>query len=301
MLRGIVFDIQRYSIHDGPGIRTTVFLKGCPLHCPWCHNPESQAAEPELMLLSGRCISCGACATACESGAAYAVGDAVLTDRERCTCCGACVEICPTQAREMVGQDMSVGEVMAQIERDTVFYDQSGGGVTFSGGEPLAQPEFLLELLEACRQREIHTALDTCGQAPWEVLDTVRHYVDLFLYDVKATDDETHRRLTGQSNAEIMQNLRNLSRAGHRIVLRVPIVPTVSDDVRHVRQIGALAASLPHLEGIDLLPYHHTGSDKYERVNRLYSLPDLRPPGEDRMSQLQGILSSFGLNVRVGG
>jgi len=300
-LQGIVFDIQRYSIHDGPGIRTTVFLKGCPLHCHWCHNPESQAAEPELMLLAGRCIGCGACTVACESGAAYAVGDAHFTDRARCTCCGACVEVCPTQAREMVGQDMSVRDVTAQIERDILFYDQSRGGVTFSGGEPLAQPEFLLGLLIACREREIHTALDTCGHAPWEILDSVRKHVDLFLYDLKTMDDQVHRRLTGVSNAEILRNLRDLSRAGHKIVLRVPVIPTISDDERHVRRIGAFAASLPHLERIDLLPYHHTGIDKYERVNRQYTLPDLRPPEEAHLSQLQEVLRSFGLRVHIGG
>jgi pyruvate formate lyase activating enzyme len=190
---------------------------------------------------------------------------------------------------------------MAEIERDVPFYDESGGGVTFSGGEPLAQPDFLHSLLRACREKEIHTALDTCGFAPWEVLDGVRESVDLFLYDLKVMDDARHRTLTGASNARILENLRALSQAGHEIVLRVPIIPGVNDDDRNVRQTGAFAAALPALRRVDLLPYHHAGTEKYSRLHRAYALPETRPPSDGRMQKIARALRELGLQVKTGG
>jgi pyruvate formate lyase activating enzyme len=298
---GIVFDIKKFSIHDGPGIRTTVFFKGCPLNCWWCHNPESQAWEPELTLWPGRCIRCGACVDACPQGAISRDGDEVSTDRMRCTRCGACAEACTAEARQIVGREMSVPQVMSEVERDVPFYDESGGGVTVSGGEPLAQPAFLLALLQACKGKEIHTALDTCGFAPWEVLDGVREHVDLFLYDLKVMDDARHRTLTGVPNERILQNLRALSQAGHEIVLRVPVIPGVNDDDRNVRQTGAFAASLPALRRVDLLPYHHAGTEKYGRLHRAYALPETRPPSDERIAEIARALRELGLHVKTGG
>jgi pyruvate formate lyase activating enzyme len=298
---GIIFDIKKFSLHDGPGIRTTVFLKGCPLICWWCHNPESQALEPELVFRSNRCILCEACMSACEQGAISCDGDTISTDTEKCTLCGACVEVCYAEAREMIGREVTVSQVMAEIERDVAFYDESGGGVTFSGGEPLLQRDFLLALLRACKEKEIHTAVDTCGFSSWETLDSIRGYVDLFLYDLKLMDDAKHRELTGVSNELILRNVQALSQQGHNIALRVPIIPGINDDDESVRQIGAFAAALPRLNQVDVLPYHRAGVDKYTRLNKVYKLPEIRPPSEERMAEIAQLLIECGLQVKIGG
>lgn len=301
MVTGIVFDIKKFSIHDGPGIRTTVFFKGCPLNCWWCHNPESQAPEPELVFWEGRCIRCGACLEVCDPGAIFWDGDVVSTDGEKCTLCGACAEACYAEAREIVGREMTVAQVMAEIERDVPFYDESGGGVTFSGGEPLAQRDFLLALLRACREKEIHTAVDTCGFATWETFDNIREYVGLFLYDLKLMDAAKHQKFTGVSNGLILRNLQALSQRGHDIFLRVPIIPGINDDDEEVRRIGAFAAALPRLERVDILPYHRAGVEKYGRLNEVYELPETRPPSDERMAEITQMLRGFGLQVKIGG
>ena len=301
MVTGIIFDIKKFSIHDGPGIRTTVFFKGCPLNCWWCHNPESQAPEPELVFWEGRCIRCGACLEVCDPGAIFWDGDVVSTDGEKCTLCGACAEACYAEAREIVGREMTVAQVMAEIERDVPFYDESGGGVTFSGGEPLAQRDFLLALLRACREKEIHTAVDTCGFATWETFDNIREYVGLFLYDLKLMDAAKHQKFTGVSNGLILRNLQALSQRGHDIFLRVPIIPGINDDDEEVRRIGAFAAALPRLERVDILPYHRAGVEKYGRLNEVYELPETRPPSDERMAEITQMLRGFGLQVKIGG
>ncbi len=297
MATGIVFDIKRFSIHDGPGIRTTVFLKGCPLRCWWCHNPEGQASQPELILRPERCIGCGACLEVCECGAIFQNGERMVTDRVCCISCGACAEVCYAEAREVVGREMTVVEVMDAIERDSAFYDQSGGGVTFSGGEPLTQPIFLGELLRACKAAALHTTLDTCGFAHWDVVESVRADVDLFLYDLKLIDDVRHREVTGASNVRILENLRRLSRKGHRIVLRVPIIPGINDDEETVHAIGAFAAELPSLERVELLSYHRIGQSKYRQLGKICPMPETDPPSEDRMAEIARMLGSRGVSV----
>jgi pyruvate formate lyase activating enzyme len=298
---GVVFDLKRFSVHDGPGIRTTVFFKGCPLNCWWCHNPEGQAEEPELMLRPDRCIGCGACVDVCENEAIVTEGDVLVTRRERCTACGACVDVCYADARVIVGKRMTVDQVMAEIERDVPFYDQSGGGVTISGGEPLAQPEFLDEILRACKQRGLHTALDTCGFSPWADLDWLRRDVDLFLYDLKLMDAERHRKCAGVSNEQILENLQRLSGREHRIVLRVPVIPGVNDDEENLRQMGAFAAELPSLERVDLLPYHRIGRDKYRGLGKACTMSDTLPPSDGRMVEVAQTFRTFDLRVTIGG
>lgn len=299
MNKGIIFDVKKFSIHDGPGIRTTVFLKGCPLSCWWCHNPEGQAMVPELILRPERCIVCGACLEVCERGAVTSCSEGVITEREHCTACGDCVDVCYAEARAMVGRGVTVAEVMDAIERDTAFYDQSGGGVTISGGEPLAQPEFLRDLLHACQAQGLHTTLDTCGFAPWEALDSVRQYVDLFLYDLKLMDEARHQAFTGVSNERILDNLRRLSDEGHRIVLRVPVIPGINDDEENVRAMGAFAADLPHLERVDLLPYHRIGRDKYRRLGKPCPMPETDPPSDAQIGEIAQTLRQFDLQVSL--
>ena len=232
-----------------------------------------------MIVRESRCIGCGACVDACPEDA-ITWADGPVTDWNRCERCGICADACFADAREQIGREMTVAQVLAEIERDVAFYDESGGGVTLTGGEPLAQHAFTLALLAACKAREIHTALDTCGFASWNVLDQVRPYVDLFLYDLKLVDDARHREVTGAPVGPILANLRALSERGHAIRLRVPVIPGVNDDDESIRQIAAFAASLPHLQGIDLLPYHTTAADKYARMNKPYRLGGTHPPSE---------------------
>jgi len=297
---GIIFDIKRFSIHDGPGIRTTVFLKGCPLSCSWCHNPEGQVSGQELMLRYDRCIACGACVAICAEDAVAWDSDTLVTNRERCQGCGACVELCYAGARELVGRPVTVSDVIADVMRDVPFYDESGGGVTFSGGEPLSQPAFLRDLLCACRQGGLHTALDTCGFATSDVLDSISPYVDLFLYDIKLIDEQRHREATGVSNEAILRNLRRLSRQGHRIILRMPIIPGVNDDEDNLRRIGVFAADLSSVERLDLLPYHRIGRDKYHQLGRACAMPRVDTPSAPRMTEIACLLREFDLTVRIG-
>ena len=300
-LRGVVFDIKKFALHDGPGIRTTVFLKGCPMHCWWCHNPEGQAARPEIMFHRSRCNGCGDCLGVCTPGALKLAAEGLLIDRNKCTLCGACVQACPAEALELSGREMTVAEVLAEIEKDGLFYDESGGGVTLSGGEPLMQPEFLLHLLRACKERGLHTALDTSGYTPWAVLERVSNHVDLFLYDLKLMDGGRHRRFTGVSSELILSNLRTLSDQGHAIIVRLPLIPGVNDGEENIRQTGEFLASLAHSHPLDILPYHRAGIGKYAKLSRTYCFPEIQPPALERSAEIAQMLASFGLEVTIGG
>lgn len=296
---GLIFDLRRFSIHDGPGLRTTVFFKGCPLRCQWCHNPESRSPRPERLERQERCLHCGACLVACPEGAISALDGRTVTDARKCTHCGACVQVCFAEARQIAGRYQTSAQVLAEIERDQIFYDQSGGGATFSGGEPLLQPEFLLELLQGCRDRRIHTALDTCGHAPWEALERIRTFVDLFLYDLKLMDAARHAQFTGVSNERILENLRRLAAHGHAIWLRIPVIPGINDDPDNLDALGSFAAALPGVQRVTLLPYHRAAASKYERLGVAYPLEQVEPPGDEAMAAIASRLSAFGLQVSV--
>lgn len=292
---------MRFSLHDGPGIRTTVFLKGCPLACAWCHNPESQSPLPELMLRPNLCIACLECVSACPQGAVYVENGPPVTRKQVCLACGTCAEVCAAGARELVGRRMSVQAVLAEVLKDLPFYDQSGGGVTISGGEPLQQPEFLRALLSECQRSGLHTALDTCGHAPWQALELVRPYVDLFLYDIKAVDEHLHRQVTGVCNDLVLNNLRRLCQLGHSVILRLPLIPGVNDSPAHLRAAAALAGSLPGVLRLDLLPYHPAGVEKYRRLQRPYTLAEARAPAAKHLDEAVLILETAGVAVQVGG
>lgn len=410
MKQGLVFNVQKYSVHDGPGIRTTVFLKGCPLRCKWCHNPEGLSSEPELVTFQSRCLGCGICVQVCPKGAIWlsslnsgdsqSVPDApggphapdnpdtpdtpdtpdapdapnvpgvqdaphsldapdtsdapdvphapdtpsvpgaqdtpdvphsphaqgaadvpdaqgvtratantdapgttkrvAVTDRGKCNVCGKCADLCPTQAREITGKLVTPDWVIEQVLKDRVFYEQSGGGVTFSGGEPLMQPEFLLELLKRCKAEGIHTAVDTSGYVPWESIEQAAPFTDLFLYDIKMMDPARHMEYTGVSNGLILDNLAGLSKIHNAIIARIPVIPGVNDDASNIESTGELLAQLGIMQA-SILPYHDIGSDKYGRLGKHYALGDTAKPSDEAMSSIKEILERFRLSVKIGG
>ncbi|HZK86069.1 MAG TPA: glycyl-radical enzyme activating protein [Desulfosporosinus sp.] len=301
MVNGNVVNIMKYSIHDGPGIRTTVFFKGCPLNCQWCHNPESQEFDQELMYWPDRCIACGQCLEVCPNGAIISTEGRMQYLREQCTACGECCKACPAGVRALVAKAMSLSEVMTEIEKDVIFYDESGGGVTFSGGEALMQPEFLLELLKSCRKKEIHTAVETCGFVNHDSLKLMSDYVDLFLYDLKLIDSNKHQDVTGVPNERILSNLQWLAEHHPRVIVRLAIIPGINDDEDNLCKTGEFIASLKQGMEIHILPYHKAGVDKYQRLGRSYCLPELQSPDKERMDKIARKLERFSLRVKIGG
>jgi len=301
MKNGVIFDIRKYAIHDGPGIRTTVFFKGCPLRCWWCHNPEGQDIEPELVYRESRCIGCGECSRSCQREAISLVAQSISVNRENCVLCGSCCRVCPSDALSIAGKQMSVKEILEEIEKDRVFYEESGGGVTFSGGEPLLQPDFLDALLNECKERAIHTTVDTCGFARYEIIDKMRDKVDLFLYDVKTMDSRKHRKYTGASNGQILRNLEKLAEGGSSIVISFPIIPSINDDDENVTRTAEFISSLPNILQVNLLPYHRAGIEKYKNLGKPYKLTKIQPPSNQRMKSVKERMEAFGLRVGVGG
>lgn len=272
MATGRIFDIKRYSLHDGPGIRTTVFLQGCPLSCWWCHNPESQSAKPDVHYVADKCLGCEACVDTCEHHALTLTADGIQRDRNQCTVCGDCTIACPTEARELLGRPVSVDDLLREIEKDRLYYDESGGGVTFSGGEPLAQPEFLIEMLQTCGDRDLHRVVDTSGLAATQTVLDVAAHTDLFLFDLKVMDDELHRRTTGVSNKAILRNLRALDDAGKALRIRVPQIPGITDSTENKAAMVDFLASLQQQYPVDPLPFHASAREKHKRFGMPWKL-----------------------------
>ncbi len=278
-IRGMIFEVQRFSIHDGPGIRTTVFMKGCPLSCIWCHNPESRSLKPQISFMPDKCIGCGFCFRTCKNNA-HRMDERLghVMDREQCQACGSCTEECYAGALELVGTETTVGDALEEVLRDKPFYENSGGGMTLSGGEPLMQIEFAEALLQAAKEEDLHCCIETCSYVDFERIERVRPFVDVFLCDFKESDPEKHKQFTGVSNDRILANLRRLHATGAAMRLRCPIIPGTNDRDDHFEGIALLALELENIEGVELMPYHRLGESKLERMGMLHERRALAEP-----------------------
>jgi pyruvate formate lyase activating enzyme len=302
LAKGIIFDIKRYAVHDGPGIRTTVFFKGCPLRCQWCHNPEGIMPEPEILINQSRCaIDCRDCVSVCPQDALSKIGSVVYIDRGKCDLCGKCVDTCAYEALLIAGEKKSANDVLEIVEKDRIFYDESDGGLTLSGGEPLLQMAFCEELLDAAKSRGVNTALDTSGHVPLEDLERIYESVDLFLYDIKIMDNAKHEEYTGVSNSLILDNLRELSSATIAVEIRIPLLAGVNDDERNIQETIQFLSDLRNIQRVSLLPYHKGGCEKYIRLRKNEWLKNFKPPSKERIKKIGESLSEAGFEVRVGG
>lgn len=300
MTSATITNIQKFSVHDGPGIRTTVFLKGCPLRCWWCHNPENYCINHEIMFFQERCNGCGTCVKRCPEDAIEIKDAYPLRDESKCTLCGKCVDFCPNSAMEYAGRDVTAREIMKEIIKDQIFYEESGGGVTFSGGEPLMYPDFLSEVLKSTKTRGIHATVDTSGQAPWESFEKIIDYVDLFLYDIKIMDNDKHSKYMGMGNKTILENLKKLSERGANIYIRMPIIAGINDD-EHIDESIEFLSKLNIIQ-VNLLPYHKMGMDKHKRLGMEYRLTgEEERPLEEKMEEIADKFKKAGIKVKIGG
>ena len=298
---GVIFDIKKYAIHDGPGIRTTIFFKGCPLACRWCHNPEGISIAFQRIYRQERCIGCGKCIQVCPQKVITRTAQGLVTDPAKCDRCQTCADHCPSGAVEFAGRKVTVAEVVGEVEKDFAFYDESGGGVTFSGGEPLMQPAFLLQLLDVCEERDFHRTVDTTGYADAGLLMEVARKTDLFLYDLKLIDDAKHRAFTGVSNQRILNNLKLLARNHARIHVRVPIIPGINSDAENIDRTAEFVSGLPGVEHIALLPFHNSARGKYSRLGMECILSDIERPSDADLKIVAARLEKCGLTVKIGG
>ena len=297
----LISNIQRFSTKDGPGIRTTVFFKGCPLRCKWCHNPETHLLSSEIMYNRENCTLCGRCVAACPEGAIKIENDTLVTDTKKCTSCQRCTDECYYNAREISGKSLSFDEICDTLERDIPFYGESGGGVTFSGGECLMFPETLARLLKFCKARRIHTTVDTSGFATWDVFEQILPYTDLFLYDIKAYSSALHEALTGVPNSLIWENLEKLCQKGANINLRVPLIEGCNADIDEVTRIAERCAHLG-IKKVNLLPYHDMGKYKYTKLGRNYDGNSMTTPSNEKMEEFKKIFEKYSFtDIKIGG
>ncbi len=297
----MIFDIKRFAIHDGPGIRTTVFFKGCPLRCQWCHNPEGQDYKLEIAIRESRCRQeCRECLPACPKGAISRNEKTALIDKAKCDLCGKCRDVCVYEALDVIGQEVTVDEVVEEVEKDRVFFDESGGGITFSGGEPLMQPDFLEALLERFKKRGVRRTVDTSGYAPFEILERVSRNVDLFLYDIKLVDDKKHKEYTGVSNRIILDNLKRLAEKEKKVVVRIPVVPGINDDKENIQKTAEYLLSLKKIKHISLLPFHRGGADKAKRLGKESLAGSIPSPAAENLDKIKKMLSSSGFLFEEG-
>ncbi len=307
---GMVTDIQRFSLHDGPGIRTTVFFKGCSLRCFWCHNPECITASPEIQVFSERCIGCGVCVDVCEHEALALREGKLDYRREQCVTCGKCTEVCCARARVLVGMQMTVDEVIKELLQDVAFYERSGGGVTISGGEPVLQRDFCRAILEQLKHEGIHTALETAGNYPWQWLAELLLTTDLVMMDIKHLSAQKHRQATGASNEQILDNARRLAQTDIPVVFRIPVVPSVNETPDEIRAIAMFIRDLASLRqqnkpttrqtdiSLELLPYHPLATDKYRGLSRAYRGAELAAPSKQTMSELTLVAEACGVTIQ---
>lgn len=300
MNKAMIFNIQKFSIHDGPGIRTTVFFKGCPLNCTWCHNPESQSFTKELMVSNDKCTNCGKCINHCSVGAIRIENGMVFTDFQKCIHCGKCTDYCISNAREIVGEELNLSEILKEIDKDRVFYDQSKGGVTFSGGEVMCQADAVAFLAKRCKEKGISVAVDTCGHVPFGNFEKVLDFVDVFLYDIKLMNNDIHEKYMGAGNQLIMENLIKLSERGANINLRIPIIGGVNDDIKSMEEILEFIKDT-NINKVNLLPYHDIAKNKYERLGKIYEGTFLTKPSEEKMEELKKVFERRGYNIKIGG
>jgi len=293
-MKARVIEIKRFAVHDGDGIRTTLFLKGCPLACVWCHNPEGIGSAPQLAYMEDKCIGCGSCVSGCPSGA-HSVKDGLhIFEREKCIGCGKCEEECPVNALKFYGREMSVEELLPLLTEDREFYENSGGGVTLSGGECLCHPDFCAELLARLKEQGIHTAVDTCGAVSREAIDKVMPYTDVFLYDVKAIDGGIHKKCTGRDNALILENLKYIDGCGKQIEVRYPYVPDYNSG--EAEKIGEFLSGLKNLTAVRVLAYHKYAGSKYSSLDMENKLP-ARMPTEEEVEEARNIIRKYGIKV----
>lgn len=302
MHQSLIFDIKRYAINDGPGIRVVVFFKGCNLRCAWCHNPESISANPEKMYSPTKCIRCGSCVDACPEKAIMLTADGIITDPELCVLCGKCTDVCPTKALEMSGKNMTVSEIMDCIESERIFFDQSGGGVTFSGGEPLIHKKMLTELLDECGRRGIHRAVDTAGNVSSETLLDIAKRCDLFLYDLKIMDSESHHKWIQSGNERILRNLELLSETGAKIVIRIPLIGGVNDTLANIENTARFINGLAgEKKEVHLLPYHNIAQNKYFKLGKQEDFEILKQPDFETQTRAISLFAEYGIIASIGG